>query len=160
MYILLFYFIIDGLKKKMLKTYSKEAVKNIKNYVCDNVDFTGYDKYAYIEKFEEDTKHGRQIDMFSVYAYAIYDCFYDEKVKYDKRNMSIQDLFIEWCQGLPSVLDTCYYYNRSAVDDLAYIESEKVIRVYYDQLLVDSKQVSKELYTLVINIFEDNEWRF
>lgn len=144
----------------MLKTYSKEAVKNIKNYVCDNVDFTGYDKYAYIEKFEEDTKHGRQIDMFSVYAYAIYDCFYDEKVKYDKRNMSIQDLFIEWCQGLPSVLDTCYYYNRSAVDDLAYIESEKVIRVYYDQLLVDSKQVSKELYTLVINIFEDNEWRF
>lgn len=35
--------------------------------------------------------------------------------------MSIQDLFIEWCQGLPSVLDTCYYYNRSAVDDLASI---------------------------------------
>lgn len=121
MYILLFYSTIDGRKKKMLKTYSKEAVKNIKNYVCDNVDFTGYDKYAYIEKFEEDTKHGRQIDMFSVYAYAIYDCFYDEKVKYDKRNMSIQDLFIEWCQGLPSVLDTCYYYNRSAVDDLASI---------------------------------------
>lgn len=39
-------------------------------------------------------------------------------------------------------------------------ENEKVIRVYYDQLLVDSKQVSKELYTLVITIFEDNEWRF
>lgn len=52
----------------MLKTYSKEAIQNIKNYVCDNVDFTGYDKYAYIEKFEEDTKHGRKIDMFSVYA--------------------------------------------------------------------------------------------
>lgn len=121
MYILLFYFTIDGLKKKMLKTYSKEAVKNIKKYICDNVDFTGYDKYAYIEKFEEDVKHGRQIDMFSVYAHAIYDCFYDEKVKYDKRNLSIQNLFIEWCQGLPSVLDTCYYYNRSAVDDLASI---------------------------------------
>ena len=26
--------------------------------------------------------------------------------------------------------------------------------------IVDSKQVSKELYTLVITIFEDNEWRF
>lgn len=35
----------------MLKTYSKEAIQNIKNYVCDNVDFTGYDKYAYIEKY-------------------------------------------------------------------------------------------------------------
>jgi hypothetical protein len=26
--------------------------------------------------------------------------------------------FTGWCQGLPSVVDTCYYYNRSAVDDL------------------------------------------
>lgn len=49
---------------------------------------------------------------------------------------------------------------ESFIFDLAYIESEKVIRVYYDQLLVDSKQVSNELYALVINIFEDNEWRF
>ena len=49
---------------------------------------------------------------------------------------------------------------ESFVYDLACIESEKVIRVYYDQLLSDSKQVSNELYTLVITIFEDNEWRF
>lgn len=49
---------------------------------------------------------------------------------------------------------------ESFIFDLAYIESEKVIRVYYDQLLVDSKQVSKELYTFVIACFEDNEWRF
>lgn len=121
MYILLFYSTTDGLKKKMLKTYSKEAIENIKKYVCDNVDFTGYDQYTYIEKFEEDVKHGKQIDLFSVYAHAIYECFCDEKVKYDKRNMSMQNLFFEWCQGLPSVLDTCYYYNRSAVDDLASI---------------------------------------
>ena len=49
---------------------------------------------------------------------------------------------------------------ESFIYDLAYIESEKVIRVYYDQLLSDSKQVSNELYALVITIFEDNEWRF
>lgn len=49
---------------------------------------------------------------------------------------------------------------ESFIYDLAYIESEKVINIYYDQLLSDSKQVSKELYTLVIKIFEDNEWRF
>lgn len=129
MYILPLNFIIDGLKKEMLKTNSKKAIENIKKYVCDHVDFTGYDQYAYIEKLEEDAKHGRQIDMFSVYAHAIYSCFYDEKVKYDTRRKSVQDLFIEWCSGLPSVLDTCYYYNRSAVDDLAMIleenESEK-----------------------------------
>lgn len=49
---------------------------------------------------------------------------------------------------------------KSFIFDLAYIENEKVIRVYYDQLLIDSKQVSNKLYTLVITAFEDNEWRF
>ena len=49
---------------------------------------------------------------------------------------------------------------ESFIYDLAYIENEKVINIYYDQLLSDSKQVSKELYTLVIKIFEDNERRF
>lgn len=49
---------------------------------------------------------------------------------------------------------------ESFIYDLAYIESEKVINIYYDQLLNDSKLLSKELYTLVITIFEDNEWRF
>ena len=61
----------------MLKTYSKEAVQNIRNYVYDHVDFTEYDQYAYIEKFEEEAKHGKQIDLFSVYAHAVYDFFYD-----------------------------------------------------------------------------------
>ena len=32
--------------------------------------------------------------------------------------------FTDWCQGLPSVLDTCYYYNRSAVEDLGAILEE------------------------------------
>lgn len=49
---------------------------------------------------------------------------------------------------------------ESFIYDLAYIESEKVKNIYYDQLLSDSKHVSNELYTLVIKIFEDNEWRF
>ena len=49
---------------------------------------------------------------------------------------------------------------ESFVYDLTFIESEKVIHVYYDQLLNDSRQVSYNLYTLVITIFEDNEWRF
>ena len=32
--------------------------------------------------------------------------------------------FVDWAQGLPSVLDTCYFYNRSAVDDLGDILEE------------------------------------
>lgn len=29
--------------------------------------------------------------------------------------------FKDWCQGLPSILDTCYFYNRSACADLEFI---------------------------------------
>ncbi len=49
---------------------------------------------------------------------------------------------------------------ESFIYDLAYIENEKVVNIYYDQLLIDSKQVSPELYALVITVFEGNEWRF
>ena len=48
---------------------------------------------------------------------------------------------------------------ESFVYDLTFIESEKVIRVYYDQLLNDSRQVSYDLYTLVMTVFDDNDWR-
>ena len=43
---------------------------------------------------------------------------------------------------------------KSFVYDLAFIENKKIINIYYDQLLI------KELYALVITVFEDNEWRF
>lgn len=38
--------------------------------------------------------------------------------------MTEQERFEEWAAGLPSILDTCYYYNRSAVDDLGAILEE------------------------------------
>lgn len=80
--------------------------------------------------------------------------------KYARIRSYMNDLI----SGNFAVYDFLYEYLvdhiNSFIYDLAYIESEKVIRVYYDQLLVDSKQVSNELYTLVITIFEDNEWRF
>lgn len=44
-------------------------------------------------------------------------------------------VFIDWCQGLPSVLDTCYYYNRSAVVDLGNIleQSERERAQYTEE---------------------------
>jgi hypothetical protein len=38
--------------------------------------------------------------------------------------MSEGERFADWAAGLPSILDTCYYYNRSAVDDLGAILEE------------------------------------
>lgn len=95
----------------MLKTNSKQAITNIKFYIVDHFDPCGYDFTG------EETS-------FKDVAEYIYNCFIDEKVKFDKRRMSEKELFFDWCQGLPSILDTCYYYNRSAVDDLAVILEE------------------------------------
>lgn len=112
----------------MLKTNSKQAITNIKFYIVDHFEPCGYDFMG-----EE--------SCFKDVAQYIYKCFIDEKVKHDKRRMSELDLFFDWCQGLPSILDTCYYYNRSAVDDLAVIleeteaEKSKYTETQAEQLL-------------------------
>lgn len=98
----------------MLKTNSKQARENIRNYIIAHYDPDGFD-------FEE-------TDDFNTIAHNIYTTFQAEKYyswhNAKLRGMSMQDLFREWAAGLPSILDTCYYYNRSAVDDLAAILEE------------------------------------
>lgn len=102
----------------MIKSNSKKAVENIKRYVLEHFDPDNYDSGFW------GTIEVPGINEFKKAAQFIYECFHNEKVKYDKRRMSEQALFFEWCSGLPSILDTCYYYNRSAVDDLAVILEE------------------------------------
>ena len=98
----------------MLKTNSKKARQNVRTYIVNN--FTP-DNYT-----NEPPTEAREIIQF------IYNCFISEKFsmasdkKYYKNNEFAA--FVDWCAGLPSVLDTCYYYNRSAVDDLAMILEE------------------------------------
>ena len=98
----------------MLKSNSKKAVENIKVYIIERFEPCGYD-------FEGNESDFKEVATF------IYKCFYNEMVKYDKRRMTEQALFFDWCSGLPSILDTCYYYNRSAVDDLAAILEESEV---------------------------------
>ena len=94
----------------MLKSNSKKAVENIRSYIMENFDPTNYQPEPVPQTFPE------------VAAFILRE-FRAEKTP-DNRRMSDQDLFIEWAAGLPSILDTCYYYNRSAVNDLAAILEE------------------------------------
>ena len=98
----------------MLKTNSKKAIENIKTYIVNNFDFTNYEDGT----TEEPT-------TFEAIAKFIYNCFITEK-RYNNDNYrySEQAIFFDWCSGLPSVIDTCYFYNRSAIDDLAVILEE------------------------------------
>lgn len=98
----------------MLKTNSKQAKENIKKYIIENFSPEGYTDTAPEEWHE--------------IAAFILETFRTEKyhLKEDFRYYGNceMDAFADWCAGLPSVLDTCYYYNRSAVDDLAVILEE------------------------------------
>ena len=101
----------------MLRSNCKKAAENIRAYVVENFDCSNYDEYRDVDMY--DWKQVRD---------TLKDCFYQEMLKHDNRykahRISHQELFFDWCQGLPSILDTCYYYNRSAVDDLASILEE------------------------------------
>lgn len=93
----------------MLKTNSKQARENIRNYIINRFDCSDYEPEIVPEGFTEIAKF-------------ILGTFRAEKENY--QNIPEQDLFVDWAQGLPSVLDTCYYYNRSATDDLGEILNE------------------------------------
>ena len=114
----------------MIKSNSKQAKQAIKKYIIDHLDATNYSPdFDYITQAQADNAAGRRgVDIFSMVAHAIAATFYSEKCRYDPRykagKISRLDLFADWCSGLPSILDTCYYYNRSAVDDLAAILNE------------------------------------
>lgn len=95
----------------MLKTNSKQAKENIKKYIMENFDFTGYEEEGRVvpRTYEEICK-----------------CIYDtmKREKFYAKEVNDYETFKSWCQGLPSLLDTCYYYNRSAINDLKVILEE------------------------------------
>lgn len=93
----------------MLKTNSKQARANIRAYIIDRFDDEGYtERVTNPNDFYEVAR--------AIWAEAVRVKGYD--------NFVSQSEFEDWAQGLPSILDTCYYYNRSAVDDLGEILEE------------------------------------
>ena len=111
----------------MLQTNSKKAIENTRDYIIKHFNGENYG-------FSGDRKDFHDVACF------IYKCFKEEKCKYSESyysriGYSMKDIFIEWAEGLPSVIDTCYYYNRSAVDDLSEIleEDEEEKQKYNDE---------------------------
>ena len=93
----------------MLRT--KKAIGNIRAYIMDN-----FTPENYTDNPPKD---------FPEVAAFILDTFRKEKMSdFRYHNCNEFAAFTDWCQGLPSVLNTCYYYNRSAVHDLGAILEE------------------------------------
>lgn len=98
----------------MLKTNSKQAKENIKQYIIENFSPEGYTDTA--------PEEWHEIAAFILETFRSEKYHLKEDFRYYNNNECAA--FTDWCAGLPSVLDTCYYYNRSAVDDLAVILEE------------------------------------
>lgn len=103
----------------MLFTRSKKAVENIRQYIIDHYDPTDYPEAPETGTFPE-------------IARVILDTCQREK-QYNHYPSTFA-MFQDWCQGLPPIFDTCYYYNRSAIKDLGDIlEQTKEERERYTE---------------------------
>lgn len=105
----------------MLKSNSKQVKENIRKYIIDNYDIEDYS--------------GGEISNsndFQIVKKQIMDIFTEEV---GKRQGVNYNSFRYWMQGLPSIIDACYYYNRSAVKDLGDIleESEEERNKYTEE---------------------------
>jgi len=98
----------------MLKTNTKKAKENLKEYIINNFDSTGYT--------DTPPEGWHEIAAFILNTFRSEKYHLKEDYRYYNNNETIA--FLDWCQGLPSVLDTCYFYNRSAVSDLGDILEE------------------------------------
>ena len=119
----------------MLKTNSVKAREKVRNYIITNFTPEGYTDNP-PEEFPEIARF--ILATFKSEKYSI-----PEDFRYYRNNELAA--FADWCAGLPSVLDTCYYYNRSAVDDLgALLEESKEEKVHYTE-----EQAEKTLTMLI-----------
>ena len=129
----------------MLKTNSKKAKENLINYIIDNFTPENYTKTP--------PEEWNEIATF------IFNTFRSEKYSrpedYRYYNNNELTAFIDWAQGLPSILDTCYFYNRSAIDDLgAILEETETEKKKYNE--TDAEQLLTRLIYKVL-IMEVNK---
>ena len=126
----------------MIRSNSKQAINNIRKYIIDNTDFSGYTLSNCYFANLEDKKEGASLEIFPEIAKGLYNIFYIEYLKNNNSRVrySIQELFSDWCAGLPGVLNTCYYYNSDPLDIIANIlemtpeEKENYSKKHQDDL--------------------------
>ena len=113
----------------MLKSNSNKARENIIKYIMER------------HSCEEYATAPADFTQFEAVAAAIYADFDRVTNTPIYAKMSYCDRFAEYAAGLPGILDTCYYYNRSARADLCGIleetpeESEKYSEAAAEKLL-------------------------
>ena len=121
----------------MLKTNSKQARENIRKFIIEQFDASNYT--------ETPPQTWPEIARFILITF--------EKEKYYSieymraARMTYQDVFVDWCAGLPSVLHTSYYYLYSAVDVLGgLLEQTETEKSKYSEAAAET-MLSKLIYS-------------
>ena len=90
----------------MLKTNSKEFKTKIKNWIVENFDSSSY------EPEEKKPANYEEIKQFIARI-----CWRELGFEVRIQHATVQKMFIHWCEGLPSCLNTAAYLcHCSAVD--------------------------------------------
>ena len=99
----------------MIRSNSKKAVENIREYIMQDSD--------YIAERADGAIDESNVDAVLSYAFG---CFREEMGWRIARNYNFASyaIFEDWARGLALGGLFCYYYNRSAVDDLGAILEE------------------------------------
>lgn len=102
----------------MLRTNSKKATENIRNYIMEDLEYL--QERAEYRGMELDENN---VDQVLAFAWSI---FKEEKSGEINRYRFINEyqVFKDWASGLALGNLFCYYYNRSAVEDLGNILEE------------------------------------
>ena len=123
----------------MIKSNSKKATENLKKYIISiyNTDIDRADLVA--------VSDGAGLEDFPAVAKNIYICFSDEMIHGYNKRRNEQEVFSEWCSGLPGVLHTYDYYLKSAVEVLGDILEETA----EERAKFDRSQAEKMLNYLI-----------
>lgn len=100
--------------------------ENLKKYVEDNIDFTGYDSYKNIPN--------------SQFLQAFINLFKEER-DWDITKSGLKNAFIDYLRGLPSCLDIATYYTEIrnllyalGYDEVKNMDDPEIDQLYYNEL--------------------------
>ena len=133
-----------------LRSNTNKAKANIREYIIRNYDPSNYDLPTETE--------------FPKICKQIMETWYTEVGQYKRYNVSFYESFKDWCSGLPSILDTCYYYNRSAVDDLgAILEETEAEKAKFSESEAEEKLtwfIYREITNAIYKTYRINNFRY
>lgn len=94
----------------MLRTTNKKVKTTIERYINNSVNDYVEDNWDYLSSNEIKSAFG-----YEGQCNLIIDKFLNEMVKNNKnaKYYSYYDLFVKWCEGQPSVLETGYYLHSA-----------------------------------------------